>query len=284
MFVRSCCFVLCSLIYTAGCALAADYQTPHILEPGQTLSANVLNEIHESLAYSEKIPTRDDLLGTWECRRTVVIPPDSSYTGTSTFVQDMLYVITGTLVFTTDGSGNYTFTDQHPEILLFPMDGTVENVAYASLDGYFYHSRSIDYGSAGGISTDTMKNKIEFKGDNQFSLSNFGTIQAGSSIICDKTEVPPEIPEVTGSTVAGSSVKVTWLDTSDDETGFKVLRRDSLEGSWAEIATAGAVAGSGNTLSHEDTDLTPGTYWYRVQSVNIYGSSLGSNVIMIAVE
>jgi len=99
--------------------------------------------------------------------------------------------------------------------------------------------------------------------------------------ICDNLYVPPEIPEETTASISGKSVTLTWADKSEDETGFIVVRRDSLDGQWQEIANVDAVAGVGTIVSYTNTGLSSGTFWYRAKSVNAHGKSFGSNVVKV---
>jgi hypothetical protein len=277
--------VIFSFFFT-GTALAKDFKSPHKLEAGQTLSADILNEIIESLSYSEKIPTRDDFLGTWSCRRSVSFHPDEvpnvplPYTATTE--QGMIHVISGTLEFTTDGNGNYFATDQYPPILFysFPPGITMENQAYAVLDGYLHLTYLMpDPDSPNQSATNGLeRTQVSFRGDNQFELSSFHTLQMGSGIICNKTNIPPEIPEEATASTAGNTVTLSCKDRSEDETGFVILRRDSLESQWQEIGEVAPAAGTGTAVSYTDTNLPSGTYWYRVQAKNAHGRSFGSNV------
>ncbi len=285
--------------------LAKDFKSPHKLEAGQTLSADVLNEIIESVAYSEKIPTRDDFLGTWSCRRGIPFHPNSptivNSPYTSTIVQEMIHVVAGTLQFSTDGSGNYYATDQTPGILLYQCTpgSTMINQPYATLDSYLfmtyqmYYDCDVDVGGGDPLDKcdtwdyyqDARENmKVVFRGDNQFEVFSFRTLQAGSSITCDKTNIPPEIPEETTVSISGNSVTLTWKDKSEDETGFTVLRRDTLEGQWQKIANVDSATDIGTTVTYTDTGLSAGTYWYRVQAENANGKSLGSNVSKVKIQ
>lgn len=95
----------------------------------------------------------------------------------------------------------------------------------------------------------------------------------GIFLTCDKQNLPPSNPTTLSATSSGLVVTLSWTDKSSDETGFKVLRRDSLEGSWTLITTTSADA-----TTYTDTVTASGTYWYRVQATNANGDSLGTNV------
>jgi hypothetical protein len=66
-----------------------------------------------------------------------------------------------------------------------------------------------------------------------------------------------------------SSIDLTWVDTSSDETGFEIER--SLDGStgWTLIFTTAS-----NATAYTDTSLSASTtYYYRVRAVNSFGNS-----------
>ncbi|MES1249442.1 MAG: PA14 domain-containing protein, partial [Chitinophaga rupis] len=71
--------------------------------------------------------------------------------------------------------------------------------------------------------------------------------------------------------VAASAKKInlTWKDNSNNETGFQIFRSAALGGPYVTIATIGA-----NRTSYGDSSLNPSTtYYYKIQSINQYGSS-----------
>ena len=70
-----------------------------------------------------------------------------------------------------------------------------------------------------------------------------------------------------------AQLTLTWIDTSDNEAGFKVERRLGLTGTYSEIAMPGA-----NTTSYVDPGLVASTaYCYRVVAFNGAGDSAYSN-------
>lgn len=89
---------------------------------------------------------------------------------------------------------------------------------------------------------------------------------------------PGNVPAVPGtptvSYLSDTSLRVNWVDNSNDETGFEIQR--SLDGAtgWTTIATTAA-----DVTSYDDTGLTVDTqYYYRVRAVNANGESAWSNV------
>lgn len=66
-----------------------------------------------------------------------------------------------------------------------------------------------------------------------------------------------------------SSVRVTWADSSSDETGFKIERATAAAGPFQQVAVTEAGA-----TSWADSGLSPSTeYWYQVRATNQAGDS-----------
>ncbi len=89
--------------------------------------------------------------------------------------------------------------------------------------------------------------------------------------------LPPATLPIAPSTLAvtslsSSQIRLTWVDNSIDESGFKIER--SQDGvNFIQIATTGA-----NVVNFTDTGLTPSTmYYYRVKAYNNAGDSVASN-------
>jgi len=76
--------------------------------------------------------------------------------------------------------------------------------------------------------------------------------------------------------VTRNSVKITWTDNANNETGFRIERRTE-SGSFTQIATVNA-----NTTVYTNTGLTNNTnYRYRVRAYNAAGDSAASNEVSI---
>lgn len=83
---------------------------------------------------------------------------------------------------------------------------------------------------------------------------------------------------LTGTPTGSTSVRLTWVDRSDDETGFDVQLRQTGSG-WRTAATLPA-----NSVSADVTGLEPGgRYDFRVRSFNSGGRS-ASNVVTIVLS
>ncbi len=85
---------------------------------------------------------------------------------------------------------------------------------------------------------------------------------------------PPTAPTGLHVTARSSNqIDVTWTDTSDNEAGFKLYRRDNNGGSWQLIATLDA----GATTYKDGTAEAGRNYSYKVLAYNNAGVSAWSN-------
>ena len=98
-------------------------------------------------------------------------------------------------------------------------------------------------------------------------------------LICDKQNLPPSTPATFTASASGKTVRLAWTDSSTDETGFKVLRKDILTGSFSTVTTTSADA-----TSYSDTVTAAGSYWYRVSATNSNGDSVASKMVKVDVE
>jgi len=89
---------------------------------------------------------------------------------------------------------------------------------------------------------------------------------------------PPNTPfGLTAAPLSSTRVRVSWVDNSEDETGFRVQRRQSMTDTWL---TAGTVAA--DTTTFDDAGLAEGTkYYYKVAAYNAVGSSPESAIAAV---
>ncbi|MCP4137737.1 MAG: hypothetical protein GY754_42630 [bacterium] len=86
-------------------------------------------------------------------------------------------------------------------------------------------------------------------------------------------DVAPDAPDsLLAASVSSTEISLSWNDSADNETGFKIER--SPDGSsFTEIGTAAA-----NTTSYADNGVSPNSsYYYRVRAYNAVGDSSYSN-------
>ncbi len=103
----------------------------------------------------------------------------------------------------------------------------------------------------------------------------------GDSAYCTEasavTGVTPTTPSsLAAVAVSSSRIDLTWTDRSNNETGFKIERKEA-GGSYSQIATVAA-----NTTTYSNTGLSADkTYYYRVRAYNSAGNSAYSNEVSV---
>lgn len=104
----------------------------------------------------------------------------------------------------------------------------------------------------------------------------------GGSILAKRSAVAPLPPSDLFAVADTFSVDLSWTDNSDNESGFKIERKDdslSVPGTWTLVDSVGA-----NGTAYTDTGLTPNTvYSYRVYAYNAAGNSEGDSVQTVTV-
>jgi sugar lactone lactonase YvrE len=91
------------------------------------------------------------------------------------------------------------------------------------------------------------------------------------------TFLPPVAPsQLAPAMVSVTQILLSWIDNSDDTTGFAVWRRGGGS-DWTQITTL-----PGGTTTYLDTGLLAGVpYSYQVTAVNAIGPSLPSNTLTV---
>ncbi|SFE92970.1 Fibronectin type III domain-containing protein [Chitinophaga sp. CF118] len=83
----------------------------------------------------------------------------------------------------------------------------------------------------------------------------------------------PGVPKAPGNLLATaltySKIRLTWADSSNNETNFEIYRATAAAGPYTSIATVPA-----NTTAYTDSNLVAQTaYYYRLKAINKYGNS-----------
>lgn len=131
------------------------------------------------------------------------------------------------------------------------------------------------YSNTGLLAATTYRYRVKAfnsNGDSGYSNIATATTSAGSVAIIAPTNL-------VGVVETGPQVKLTWSQTSTNETGFKVERADS-GGTFVVIATLGA-----NVVTYTDVLVTNGTtYQYRVFAFNATDTSAYAGPITVSVS
>ena len=85
---------------------------------------------------------------------------------------------------------------------------------------------------------------------------------------------PPAAPRRFSAASHGGSVELTWLDTSDDETGFRVERSIDQGWTWSSFVDTPANPLSANPLvTYTDHPPSDATYTYRISALHGTGAA-----------
>jgi len=124
------------------------------------------------------------------------------------------------------------------------------------------------------ISTDGFLNETQYYWrikayDGSKWSKNWSTIRSFT------TSLIPQTPsDLAADSTSENDIVLNWVDNSDNEIGFKIERSATSETTgFLPIATLDA-----NITSHPDTNLSLGTYWYRVRAYNSEGDSAWSSI------
>jgi serine protease AprX len=90
--------------------------------------------------------------------------------------------------------------------------------------------------------------------------------------------VPAAPSGLTGTVLTSTSIRLNWVDNSNNETGFSIQRCSGANcTNFAQIATVGA-----GVTTYTNTGLTSGQrYRYRVRAFNTVGNSAFSNIVTL---
>ncbi|MDQ3259012.1 MAG: fibronectin type III domain-containing protein, partial [Acidobacteriota bacterium] len=108
------------------------------------------------------------------------------------------------------------------------------------------------------------------------ATDNGGATTTSSAVNISVIPAPPSAPTgLTATAASASQINLSWTDNSNDETGFKIERKQGAGGSYAEVTTVGA-----NVTTYNDTGLSATTqYYYRVRAHNAGVNSNYSNEV-----
>jgi subtilisin family serine protease len=131
-----------------------------------------------------------------------------------------------------------------------------------------------------GISNSEVKIRILNGADQRPDLAG-RTVTGGRINALNSLMIPPAPSNLTANAVSAHRVDLRWMDTSSNEDEFAVERQIEFSGSYSPIATVSGVAGTGTTVSYNDTSVTAGIFYhYRVRARNTHGYSTYSNEAM----
>jgi hypothetical protein len=261
--------------------MGADFETIHEFKSGDTISADMMNELFENIKLSKTIILSSDLVGTWSCKVSVSYSNthDPGWTDDSDNLSSKLI---SELTFSADGDGTYSYQSSAPNPFYSHDDRAIAS-------GYKYLVTSNSF-----YAKFPRKNNAEDGGEIQpdgkivYSLSKISknsyfflklVTSSGynpDSLICDKQNLPPNSPSSLTSDNSSSSITLTWTDNQTEAvTGYKVIRKTVVTDDFTTVSTIT----DNTTRTYADTDVSTGSYWYRVRAYNSNGDGTPSKVV-----
>ncbi|MDX1961978.1 MAG: lamin tail domain-containing protein [Pirellulales bacterium] len=170
-------------------------------------------------------------------------------------------------------SGTYTFYTLSDDGVRLSIDNQ------SLVDNWTYHGDTENSGSIYLQAGQLYEVKLEFfqgGGGATMALSwagpNVGKQLIASNRMFTVPAVPASASGLTAMAASTSSVRLDWMDNSNGESQF-LIERSTNNLTFAQIGVTAK-----NTTTYLDTTVTNGaTYYYRVRSANVTGSSAPSN-------
>ena len=261
--------------------MGADFETTHEFKSGDTISADMMNELFENIKLSKTVILSSDLVGTWSCKVSTSYSNthDPGWTDDS---DNLSSTLISELTFSADGDGTYSYQSSAPNPFYSHDDRAIAS-------GYKYLVTSNSF-----YAKFPRKNNAEDGGEIQpdgkivYSLSKISknsyfflklVTSSGynpDSLICDKQNLPPNSPSSLTSDNSSSSITLTWTDNQTEAvTGYKVIRKTVVTDDFTTVSTIT----DNTTRTYADTDVSTGSYWYRVRAYNSNGDGTPSKVV-----
>ena len=261
--------------------MGADFETIHEFKSGDTISADMMNELFENIKLSKTVILSSDLVGTWSCKVSTSYSNthDPGWTDDS---DNLSSTLISELTFSADGDGTYSYQSSAPNPFFSHDDRAIASgYKYIVISNSFYakYPRKDNAANGSAILGDsifiytlskTSKNSYLFlRGvdDQQYNPD---------SLICDKQNLPPNSPSSLTSDNSSSSITLTWTDNQTEAvTGYKVIRKTVVTDDFTTVSTIT----DNTTRTYADTDVSTGSYWYRVRAYNSNGDGTPSKVV-----
>lgn len=127
----------------------------------------------------------------------------------------------------------------------------------------------IDFFSNPNLSFNGQPIGIADQRDNSRSMNE--TVDTVSAWRGNANPAPGAPSNLTSTLLAPDTIRLTWQDNANSETGFRI-ERSTDNSTWKEIATVAA-----NVIQYDDNGLAANTFFYRVRSFSGSGNSAYSN-------
>tara|TARA_B100001121_G_scaffold307756_1_gene330061 strand:- start:82 stop:1278 length:1197 start_codon:yes stop_codon:yes gene_type:complete len=259
---------------------ADELQVADDFNEGDILSAETFNQIFDTIERINRKIVDEDLFGTWTCSAMKISSGGQASLPVGwTNNEDLAYEISGvqvnftrTVSGTTTGVNAITTSTPNPFFLSSGIQNDALNGNYLLKNNKIV-IKSQEYILAGEKFNDRKIFSVKFLSPTRILMTD-----EDESITCDVASGVPASPTGPTSTNAKTSIEISWTDTSDNETGFKIYRKPDGSGEFTLLTTL-------TTPSYSDTDTSEGIgYSYYIVSYNDKGESAKSKVVSATLD
>ena len=249
---------------------SAELQIADDFKDGDVLSASVFNQIFDTIERVNGTVKDSDLLGVWNCNAI-------SSNSLSGWTQDgFLFKVNDAQVNLSASSSlkslenPYSISTSNPNPFNWSNSSAFVG-QYVLLNNHLIIKRDSD---SKGMVWD-----LDLVSKSRFELTYADTAsQYANFISCDSTTSVPSAPTAPSATNNQTFILVSWTDSSNDESGFKVYRKKSGENNFQLVSTQTA-------STYSDANLNEGeTANYYIKSYNQNGDSNQSNVVVATLD
>ena len=275
---KSILIVLASIFLSCPMNLMGDdYDTPHTFSCGDTISADMMNEIFDYIKNANKMITASELIGTWSCT-LYTQGGGCTATGFDNGTDSLYRYYTSTLVMTDDGDSTYSYTSTIPNI--FNCSDDTDNGT--GLGNWFVKNNILfidvyKWGIKGDPSVEAQLRYVNLKRVSKTKLMMEIDDTKKVFAECDKQNLAPKKPSTLTLNRISSSITLTWTDNQTTAvTGYKVIRKTKVTDNYTTVST---ITDNTTRTYVDDNVSTGGTYWYRVGAYNSIGDGTPSKVL-----
>lgn len=238
---------------------------------GDTISAEVFNQIFDTIEKINRTVVDEDLIGTWSC--------DAITTRSTTN-----WVDKGSFYLLEDAQLNFNSTSDNSSIenpySITSSSPSVLKRTNSAFTGTYQLYKNMLFIKENGDSNSRIYS-VDIVSNTRIELTFLETSATSfpanysSFIVCDTTVSLPSPPSNMSITTSESSITIGWEDNSNDETGFRIYRKKAGDESYSLFTTVDQ-----NIVSYTDNDVSEGLrYFYYVTSFNENGESSKSNPV-----
>ena len=258
--------------------MGADFDTPHKFKAGDTISAEMINELFEYIKQKNKIFNSNDFVGNWNCLAIELGASLANLNGVITEGNNLNVGWRNDIVtFTNNGNGNYGWSTANYDI--FKGSNTGGSSDNSPHTGNYFVKRNIMFMEY----TSKSHFLVFLLSKNSSSSVNLSDPDRISHVQCDKLNLTPKSPQSLTYALpednSSSSITLTWTDNQTGAiTGYKVNRKTVITDNFTTVSTIT----DNTTRTYADDNVTEsGKYWYRVLAYNSNGDGTPSKVVQV---